>query len=135
MNNELKAKVEACCRTAEDFTRLYYASLDNRRHQMGRLYIDTANFSWNGNGAQGRETIERYFLELPSSRHQLTTLDSQPILDPAVGGQTTYIILASGTVKYAEQQMRTFQQSFVITAENDKWKIASDCYRLQEPIN
>lgn len=29
---ELKNKVEACCRTAEDFTRLYYASLDNRRH-------------------------------------------------------------------------------------------------------
>ncbi|KAH8396201.1 hypothetical protein KR222_005031, partial [Zaprionus bogoriensis] len=130
---ELKTKVEACCRTAEDFTRLYYASLDNRRHQMGRLYIDTANFSWNGNGAQGREIIERYFLELPSSRHQLTTLDSQPILDAAVGNQTTYIILASGTVKYAEQSLRNFQQSFVITAENDKWKIASDCYRLQEP--
>ncbi|KAL7730965.1 hypothetical protein ACLKA6_014198 [Drosophila palustris] len=134
MNNELKNKVETCCRTSEDFTRLYYASLDNRRHQMGRLYIDSATFSWNGNGAQGRETIERYFLELPSSRHQLTTLDSQPILDAAVGNQSTYIILASGTVKYAEQPMRNFQQSFVITAENDKWKIASDCYRLQEPL-
>ncbi|KAL7730964.1 hypothetical protein ACLKA6_014198 [Drosophila palustris] len=116
MNNELKNKVETCCRTSEDFTRLYYASLDNRRHQMGRLYIDSATFSWNGNGAQGRETIERYFLELPSSRHQLTTLDSQPILDAAVGNQSTYIILASGTVKYAEQPMRNFQQSFIAGA-------------------
>ncbi|KAH8400412.1 hypothetical protein KR215_011686, partial [Drosophila sulfurigaster] len=130
---ELRTKVEAACRTAEDFTRLYYASLDNRRHQMGRLYIDSATFSWNGNGATGRETIERYFEELPSSRHQLTTLDAQPILDAAVGNQTTYIILASGSVKYSDQAVRNFQQSFVITAENDKWKIASDCYRLQEP--
>ncbi|XP_034114327.1 NTF2-related export protein-like [Drosophila nasuta] len=134
MNSELRTKVEAACRTAEDFTRLYYASLDNRRHQMGRLYIDSATFSWNGNGATGRETIERYFEELPSSRHQLTTLDAQPILDAAVGNQTTYIILASGTVKYSDQAARNFQQSFVITAENDKWKIASDCYRLQEPL-
>ncbi|XP_032594649.1 NTF2-related export protein isoform X2 [Drosophila grimshawi] len=101
---------------------------------MGRLYIESANLSWNGNGAQGRENIERTFLELPSSRHQLTTLDSQPVLDAAVGGQTTYVILASGTVKYGDQSQRNFQQSFVITAENDKWKIASDCYRLQEPL-
>ncbi|XP_060655929.1 NTF2-related export protein-like [Drosophila nasuta] len=134
MNSELRTKVEAACRTAEDFTRVYYASLDNRRHQMGRLYIDSATFSWNGNGATGRETIERYFKELPSSRHQLTTLDAQPILDAAVGNQNTYIILASGTVKYSDQAARNFQQSFVLTAENDKWKIASDCYRLQEPL-
>ncbi|XP_030387226.1 NTF2-related export protein isoform X2 [Scaptodrosophila lebanonensis] len=31
MDNELKSKVEACSRTAEDFTRIYYASFDNRR--------------------------------------------------------------------------------------------------------
>ncbi|XP_030387225.1 NTF2-related export protein isoform X1 [Scaptodrosophila lebanonensis] len=132
MDNELKSKVEACSRTAEDFTRIYYASFDNRRQHMGRLYIDNAIFSWNGNGANGRDMIERYFSELPSSSHQLSTLDAQPILDAAVSNQLTYLILASGTVKYAEQPMRWFQQSFIITAENEKWKIASDCYRLQE---
>ncbi|EDW62769.2 NTF2-related export protein [Drosophila virilis] len=134
MNRDLRAKIEACNRTAEEFTRLYYASLDNRRHQMGRLYIESAKLTWNGNGALGREPIEKQFLDLPPSRHQLTTLDSQPILDPAVGDQITYMVLGSGTVKYAEHPTCIFQQSFVITAENDKWKIASDCYRLQEPI-
>ncbi|KAH8402404.1 hypothetical protein KR009_011830, partial [Drosophila setifemur] len=129
---ELKSKVESCARTAEDFTRLYYASVDNRRHQMGRLYIDTAIFSWNGNGANGREMIERYFMELPSSSHQLATLDAQPILDPAVANQLTYLILTGGTVKFLDQPVRNFQQSFIVTADNDKWKIASDCYRLQE---
>ncbi|EDW85963.1 uncharacterized protein Dwil_GK23344 [Drosophila willistoni] len=134
MTNDLKSRVEGCVRTAEDFTRIYYASFDSRRHQIGRLYIDTAIFSYNGNGATGREMIERYFLELPTSNHQLTTLDAQPILDAAVANQMTYLILASGTVKYASQPIKNFQQSFVITAQNDKWKIASDCYRLQEVL-
>ncbi|EDV99104.1 NTF2-related export protein [Drosophila grimshawi] len=134
MNSDLKSKIEACCRTAEDFTRLYYATLDNRRAQMGLLYLDGANLSWNGNGAQGRETIEKFLKELPTSRHQMTTLDAQPILDPSVGEQRTYTILASGTVKFADHPVRNFQQSFLITAENDKWKIFSDCYRIQEPF-
>ncbi|ALC43441.1 Nxt1 [Drosophila busckii] len=134
MNSELKTKVESACRTAEEFTRLYYASLDNRRHQLGRLYIDSATLSWNGNGAKGREIIERFFLELPQSQHQMTTLDAQPILDGAVGSQTTYLIMTGGTVKFLDQPVRNFQQNFVVTAENDKWKIASDCYRLQEPM-
>ncbi|EDW31304.1 GL11070 [Drosophila persimilis] len=132
MNNELKIKVERCAHTAEDFTRLYYASFDNRRHQLGRLYLDNAVFSWNGNGANGRQMIERYFLELPSSSHQMNTLDAQPILDAAVGIQLTYLVMASGTVKYQDQPTRNFQQAFIVTAEGDKWKIASDCYRLQE---
>lgn len=29
---ELKGKIEACSRTAEDFTKLYYQSFDKRRH-------------------------------------------------------------------------------------------------------
>ncbi|KAH8280552.1 hypothetical protein KR018_009799, partial [Drosophila ironensis] len=129
---ELKTKIETCARTAEDFTRLYYASVDSRRHQMGRLYIDTAVFSWNGNGATGRDMIERYFVELPSSIHQMLTLDAQPIMDPLVANQLTYLIMTSGTVKFVDHAMCNFQQSFIVTAENDKWKIASDCYRLQQ---
>nr|NP_001286783.1 NTF2-related export protein 1, isoform B [Drosophila melanogaster]AHN56578.1 NTF2-related export protein 1, isoform B [Drosophila melanogaster] len=31
MDSDLKAKVESCARTADTFTRLYYASVDNRR--------------------------------------------------------------------------------------------------------
>ncbi|ALC48574.1 maker282 [Drosophila busckii] len=133
--NELRTKVESANRTAEDFTRLYYASLDNRRHQLGRLYIDDATLSWRGNGAKGRVNIERFLLELPQSQHQLTTLDAQPIVDNAVGSQTTYLIMTGGTVKFSDQPVRSFNQNFVITAENDKWKIASDCYRLQEPVS
>lgn len=102
---------------------------------MGCLYLESATLSWNGNGAQGRATIERFFMELPSSSHQVTTFDAQPVLDAVVGDQSTHVVLVGGTVKFIEQSMRrNFQQSFVITKENGKWKIVSDCYRLQEPL-
>ncbi|XP_065368221.1 NTF2-related export protein [Calliphora vicina] len=134
MDNELKSKVEACCRTAEDFTKLYYQSFDKRRHQMNRLYLDNGLFVWNGNGASGKDNIQKYFIELPSTEHTISTLDAQPIVDEAVAGQLTYLIQTGGTVKYTDQPMKTFQQTFIITAQDDKWKIASDCYRLQDAL-
>jgi len=94
--------------------------------------LDNATLSWNGNGAIGRQMIESYFQELPSSNHQLNTLDAQPIVDQAVSNQLAYLIMASGSVKFADQQLRKFQQTFIVTAENDKWKVVSDCYRMQE---
>lgn len=57
------------------------------------------------------------------------------ITDNAVGEQLTFIIQVSGSVKYQEKVPKSFQQNFVITAQGDKWKIVSDCFRLQEPLN
>lgn len=57
------------------------------------------------------------------------------VLEVAVGDQLTFIIQVSGIVKYQEKPPKSFQQNFVITAQGDKWKIVSDCFRLQEPLS
>lgn len=101
---------------------------------MNRLYLDNGLFVWNGNGASGKDNIQKYFIELPSSEHNISTLDAQPIVDEAVGGQLTYLIQAGGTVRYTDHPVKPFQQTFIITAQEDKWKIASDCYRLQDAL-
>lgn len=101
---------------------------------MNRLYLDNAMFIWNGNGASGKDTIQQYFIELPTSEHLISTLDAQPVLDDALSGQLTYIIQVGGTARYTDMPTQPFQQTFIITAEGDKWKIASDCYRLQDEI-
>jgi len=44
------------------------------------------------------------------------------------------MIQASGTVKYQDKTAKTFQQNFVVTAQGDKWKIVSDCFRVQEAL-
>lgn len=41
--------------------------------------MDTANLIWNGNGVQGKENIQKFWTDLPTSVHNILTLDAQPI--------------------------------------------------------
>ncbi|XP_030569620.1 NTF2-related export protein-like [Drosophila novamexicana] len=129
LDNEIDSIVEDCCQTTDDFADLYYNFIDSRRDKMGNFYLDSAKLTWNHNEILGRQAIQKVFLDLPPSRHELQTLDSQPFLY-SLGGQPTYIIMTSGTVLYVGQPLRAFNQSFVIAQENNKWSITSDCYRL-----
>ncbi|XP_063230707.1 NTF2-related export protein [Bacillus rossius redtenbacheri] len=131
---ELKARIDLACRTAEEFSNLYYKSLDSKRHLMSKYYLDKAVLVWCGNGACGKENIQKFFEELPSTEHTLISMDSQPVSEAAVGAQQTVLIESAGHVKIGEEVSTPFQQSFLITAEQDKWKIVSDCFRLQEPV-
>ncbi|CAH1101049.1 unnamed protein product [Psylliodes chrysocephalus] len=132
--NDTKSRIDQACRVAEDFTKLYYDTLDKRRHIINKLYLETGVLSWNGNGVIGSKKIVKFLMDLPGTDHTITTLDSQPILDSAVNGQTTLMIQVTGTVKYQDKSPKTFQQNFIVTAQGDKWKTVSDCFRLQEPL-
>ncbi|KAL1502337.1 hypothetical protein ABEB36_007492 [Hypothenemus hampei] len=133
-NVETKAKIDQACRVAEEFTKVFYDYMDKKRHGIAKLYLDTGVLSWNGNGVKGNEQIQKFIIDLPTSDHTLVTLDAQPILDTAVNGQLTFMIQASGTVKYQDKSPKTFQQNFIVTAQAGKWKIVSECFRIQEPL-
>nr|CAH7749070.1 unnamed protein product [Callosobruchus chinensis] len=130
-----RGKINEACRVAEEFTKLYYETVDRKRHLISRLYLDTGLLSWNGNGITGNQNILKFMIDLPTTDHSVTTLDAQPILNSAVNGQLSFIIQVSGSVRYQDKPSKTFQQNFVVTAQGDKWKIVSDCFRLQEPLN
>ncbi|XP_014235155.1 NTF2-related export protein [Trichogramma pretiosum] len=134
MDEDLRAKSDQACRTAEEFTKLYYESLDKRRYLMSRLYMDTAILVWNGNGVEGKDKIQHFWTELPASDHTVITLDAQPVTVPAVANQLTFLVKISGQVRYHEKSAKTFNQNFLITALGDKWKIVSDCFRTQEAL-
>ncbi|KAI4470124.1 nuclear transport factor 2 [Holotrichia oblita] len=80
MDKVLRGRVDQACRTAEEFTKLYYESVDKRRHLISRLYLENALLTWNGNGISTSEKIQKFYIDLPSSDHSIITLDSQPIL-------------------------------------------------------
>lgn len=102
---------------------------------MSRLYLDNGLLVWNGNEASGKENIQKYFLDLPTSVHNVITLDTQPIIDESTTYAPTFIIQVSGSVKFQDNAPKPFQQSFMITAQGDKWKIATDCFRLQDALS
>ncbi|XP_021707652.1 NTF2-related export protein [Aedes aegypti] len=71
--------------------------------------------------------IQKYFQELPRFEHIMNTLVTQPIIGDAVSSQLTFIIKLSGTVIYQDNSTKPFQKTFTVTAQGDKWKIASNC--------
>ncbi|EAT41099.1 AAEL007223-PA, partial [Aedes aegypti] len=119
---ELRTKIDTACRTAEEFTKLRYKIIDKKRRQMARLKWTTVCWCRTEMTPTGR-TTSRSTSELPRSEHIINTLDAQPIFD-AVSSQLTFIIQVPRTVNQDNPTER-FQK---ITAQEDKWKIASDCF-------
>ncbi|XP_012531169.1 NTF2-related export protein [Monomorium pharaonis] len=135
MEQDLKSKIDQACRTAEEFTKLYYEYLDKRRYLISRMYMDTATLVWNGNGVTGKDDIQKFWTDLLPSEHTINILDAQPITGPDVTSQLTFLVKVGGQVKYDEKTPKSFNQTFLITAMGDKWKIVSDCLRAQELLN
>ena len=52
--------------------------------------------------------------------------------DAVSGGQFTIIVKTYGTVKYQNRKAKTFHQNFMLTSQNNVWKIVSDSFRHQE---
>lgn len=46
---------------------------------MSKLYMDNAILVWNGNGVEGKDQIQNFWNELPSSEHHVQSLDALPI--------------------------------------------------------
>ena len=130
---EKKAQMDNACSTAEEFCNIFFDKMDNKRHTMEKLYLPTATLSWNGNKVEGATTIQKYLLDkLPKSHHNLLSLDAQPISPAFTGGQTTIVVQVAGSVQYQNLKPKPFQQNFLLTAQGDHWKIATDTFRHQE---
>lgn len=128
----MKDKINEAARVADEFTKLYYEHVDKKKPALNKLFMDEALMVYNGNGFNGSTVISKFIGEMPVTEHDLTTIDAQPILDESAG--RTILIQVSGTVKVGGQKSKAFQQTFTVTAHNDKWKIVTDCFRLQDGI-
>lgn len=96
--------------------------------------MDNAVAVWNGNGVTGKDNIQSFYQSLPSSEHTVTTFDAQPVIDEATTNQKTLLISVSGLFRALNNSAKQFQQSFVICAQADKWKIVNDCFRIQDAL-
>lgn len=104
--------------------------------QISRLYLENAVAIWNGNGLNGNNNIQDFILKLPSTSHRVLTFDAQPIVNEIAPNQNAIMILVCGKVQHFNSTTNGhyFQQTFVIYAQEDKWKIASDCFRIQDAL-
>jgi len=132
IDEDLRKQINEAAQAADAFTKLYYEHIDEKKLTVNKLYLDSALLVYNGNGFTGADSISKFIKDMPKTKHNITTIDAQPILDESAG--KTILIQVSGTVKIGTQQSKAFQQTFTVTAQNQKWKIVTDCFRLQEGI-
>lgn len=125
------SQINEAASVAHDFIKHYYENRDKRKAMKG-LYMSNGILVFNGNNVSGDTEIADFLQKLPPTEHLITTLDAQPIIESNAG--KTNLIQTSGTVKIDSQKSRAFQQSFLITAVESKWKIVSDTFRLQDGI-
>ena len=91
---------------AENFCKLFYDKMDNKRHTISKMYLETATASWNGNKIEGGVEIQKFYLEkLPKSEHQVTALDAQPVASNFVGSQTTILVVVAGHVSFQVKEL------------------------------
>lgn len=130
--DDFKKKSEQACDAASEFVKIYYDAIDKKRHILDRLYHDSATLLWNGNSVTGQAAISQYLNKLPSSEHKVETLDAQSMPDHATQGQIGILVLTAGIVKYKGHSVRNFSQNFMLTAQNNTWKVVTDCFRTNE---
>ncbi|KAM4696860.1 NTF2-related export protein 2 [Rhinophrynus dorsalis] len=135
-SNDFRTNVDLACRAAEEFVNLYYDTIDKRRRQLTKLYMDTATLVWNGNSVSGQAALIEFFDMLPTSNFQINMFDCQPVHEQATQGQKTVQVFAHGSVKFEGNKNRYFTQMFLLTLHatpsSSVWKIASDCFRFQD---
>ena len=63
---DIKARDNQACQTADVFTKLFYDRMDTKRHAMSKMYLEGATLGWNGHRVEGPENIQKFLLALPS---------------------------------------------------------------------
>lgn len=129
---DFSLQADQACDTALEFSRLYYDTYDRQRHRLKDLYMDGSTVIWNGNSYQGLANINDFYIKLPATTHELTTLDCHPISSKAIPEGNSILIVCEGRVKIGnDKRKKEFSQNFIITTVNgNNGKIVSDCFRL-----
>lgn len=121
-----------CCFNRFFFLLLFFRST---KQQISRLYLDNGVSIWNGNGITGKDNIQIFYQNLPSSEHTVVSCDAQPVvIEENASNQKTMLISVAGLLRAQSKTPKQFQQSFMICTQADKWKIVNDSFRIQDAL-
>uniref|UniRef100_A0A8R1DPM5 NTF2-related export protein n=1 Tax=Caenorhabditis japonica TaxID=281687 RepID=A0A8R1DPM5_CAEJA len=129
---DINKEDEELCKEAEKFSQVYYDVMDRKRDKIGFLYanISTSNAVWNGNPINGYDSICQFLAALPSTQHNIQSLDAQRLPEGVTGDLNGGIILhVGGSVTVDNDAERAFTQTLVLCVEDAKYKVKSDRFR------
>ncbi|CAL8104867.1 unnamed protein product [Orchesella dallaii] len=130
-----KSSIDEAAKVGEDFVRLYYKTIEQRPHRVYLLYLESAVVIWDGNPHVGTSVVQKLFEDLPPMTFSIVSMDAQPLSTIAVGQQKSFLVNVGGSYRISGSGSKSFSQTFVVTAEEGKWKVASDLFRTQDSPN
>ncbi|KAK0579846.1 hypothetical protein LWI29_032400 [Acer saccharum] len=113
----------------KSFVDHFYHLFDNDRASLSSLYQPTSMLTFEGHKIQGVEDISAKLRQLPfdQSRHQISTIDSQPC--SSTGG---IVIFVSGSLQLpGEEHLLRFSQMFhLVPTLQGSFYVQNDIFRL-----
>ncbi|XP_003744388.1 NTF2-related export protein 2 [Galendromus occidentalis] len=128
-----KDPVATASKAGLEFAKIFYKTLDSKRHMLGNIYQDDAQLLWNGNQYSGKEAIHKFYTSLPHSETTLVSVDAQPITAQFQEGKPTALITCTGNIRLKGLQSAGFTENFVVLSEGTSWKVLRGNFRFHEP--
>ena len=125
----ISIKISQACESGKKFAQLFYEKLNKSRHTMGQLFHDSATLIWNGNFVNGKGNILEFYGNLPIIDTTLLSIDAQPASLQISAEKTSILVICNGKMCFGGKQTQCFNESFMLTAEGNVWKIVTDTYR------
>jgi len=58
---------------------MFVASLLSDVQMVGKLYLDAATLTWNGNAVAGKDNVLKFLEDIPECAHSVDGYDAQPV--------------------------------------------------------
>ncbi|TMW69267.1 hypothetical protein Poli38472_001423 [Pythium oligandrum] len=112
---------------ADAFVKHYYTTFDTNRAMLANLYQPVSSMSWEGTLLSGQQAIMEKLSQLPTVRHQTSSLDIQPSTS-----NSAMLIFVQGKLAIDESPPIQFTQVFQLVAhQQGAYYIHNDIFRLQ----
>ncbi|CCD73516.1 NTF2-related export protein [Caenorhabditis elegans] len=127
---EINKEDEELCNESKKFMDVYYDVMDRKREKIGFLYTQVSNAVWNGNPINGYDSICEFMKALPSTQHDIQSLDAQRLPEGVTGDMSGGMLLnVAGAVTVDGDSKRAFTQTLLLGVEDGKYKVKSDRFR------
>merc|ERR1711953_286936 len=112
------------------FVGFYYPTFAADRGKLSDMYTDQSCMTFEGAQFQGKQPIIDKLMSLPFKQvnHQITTVDSQPII--GVDDNKACTVMVTGQLKTDDDPPHSFHQTFVLRPAGGSFVVANEVFRL-----
>ena len=99
--------------------------MDQKRHQITKLYSNDAILVYEGNKIKSSKEIGDFYGKMPSSSHRVTTLDAQPISQKMLNGISSVLVSGNDSFYHRSIFPRSSKMWFIFPYSKMNYSKAS----------